>query len=413
MGVAASAAYLAAPTWRGWADDTGPHALIVGTTTGLAFWLLASCFCVRYALPESSNPAAYKQLTGEYTRIRARVGATAIVGDPSHAEATAELDEAGIELGLTEPSDPSSDWMLATGYPAVWNRLHRADECLFDLECAAMVIGYALYDELRLLGARIPEKEELLSKLRIAVVALEPAAGRYLYQAIALPVSAPGRVLRSMQGSGSADKGVHLRVRGHVVLGAQRECLPRAALRQVRHSINEYRDDRREGLVRARNNLFTTVLYTGITAYLVLALALMESVSRSVLAAALTYYLVGATVGLFRHLRSASARDAIIEDDYGLSTVRLLQLPLFCGIAGVAGVALTALLPALVPTLHGRATQVPAAAEIYNLGENPTYLVIAAVFGLTPNLLIRRLDQQAESYKADLKSSEAAEHHRP
>jgi hypothetical protein len=351
-------------------------------------------------------------LVSEYDRIRAHVCASAGSASGSFCEAQRELDAAARELGLTQVAEPSSHWIMATGYPAVWNRLHRADECLFDLEPTATVIGYALYDELRLLGARIPEKDELLSKLRIAVVALEPAAARYLHQAVALPIGAPGRLLRSTQRGGAESTGVQVRVRGRVLVGSDRELLPRATLRQVRHSISEYRDDRREGLVRARNNLFTTVLYTGIIAYLVLGLAVAESVPPRELIAGLSFYLVGATVGLFRHLRSASTRDAIVEDDYGLSTARLLQLPLFSGVAAVSGVTLTALVPALVPSTSGHSEVAPSLHTIFNLASNQVYLVIAAIFGLTPNLLIHRLEQQAESYKADLKSSEAAEHHR-
>jgi len=81
-----------------------------------------------------------------------------------------------------------------------------------------------------------------------------------------------------------------------------------------------------------------------------LGVALLADVSQTALKAALAFYLVGATVGLFRHLRNASARDAIIEDDYGLSTVRLLQLPLF---SGIAGVAFTALVPVLAHRCRG------------------------------------------------------------
>jgi len=45
--------------------------------------------------------------------------------------------------------------------------------------------------------------------------------------------------------------------------------------------------------------------------------------------------------------------------------------------------------------------------EIFDLGRNITGLLWAAVFGLTPGLLFDRLQQQAERYKTELKSSEA------
>ena len=86
--------------------------------------------------------------------------------------------------------------------------------------------------------------------------------------------------------------------------------------------INDYRDSRREGIVRSRNRLFATGLFAGFTAYAVLALALVEEVARRWIAAGVAYYLVGAVIGLFQQLRAASAADTVTEEDYGLATAR-------------------------------------------------------------------------------------------
>jgi hypothetical protein len=418
-----SALYLSKPRWAGEWNQDGPHAFITGTVLGVVVWLLGSALFRRFAMPETSNTAAYGELASEYHRLKPRLDCLPAdcAGSPSHCEARAQLDQVAGELGLDErTAQPAYRWILATGYTAAWSRIHRADECMFDLECESAVVGFALYDELRLLGARIPEKDEMLSKLRTALVALDPSAGKYLHQPPSPHPEHPRPVFRlravPRPGAHRNEPVVHIAVRGRVLIGrglsdADRQRTARVVLRQIRHSINEFRDDRREGLIRARNNLFATVLFTGLTAYLVLGLALIEGVSRPAVLAAFGFYLVGAVVGLFRHLRNASARDTIVEEDYGLSYARMIQLPLFSGVAAVAGVVLTALLPALVPTTSAsdRITA-PALSTIFNLTTNPSYLVVAAIFGLTPNLLISRLQQQAESYKADLKSSEAAEH---
>ncbi len=38
--------------------------------------------------------------------------------------------------------------------------------------------------------------------------------------------------------------------------------------------------------------------------------------------------------------------------------------------------------------------------------DSAAFLIVAAVFGLTPDLIIRRLAQQTERYKEDLQSTE-------
>jgi hypothetical protein len=50
----------------------------------------------------------------------------------------------------------------------------------------------------------------------------------------------------------------------------------------------------------------------------------------------------------------------------------------------------------------------PAVAEVFN-GGNTSLLLVTAVFGLTPDLIIRRLEQQTEKYKADLESTQSTQ----
>ncbi len=48
---------------------------------------------------------------------------------------------------------------------------------------------------------------------------------------------------------------------------------PRAVLVAVRRSINDFRDQRRAGLVRARNHLLATMAATGFATYVFLGMA--------------------------------------------------------------------------------------------------------------------------------------------
>jgi uncharacterized membrane protein len=100
-----------------------------------------------------------------------------------------------------------------------------------------------------------------------------------------------------------------------------------------------------------------------------------------------------------------SAASAV--DDFGLTRARLIHLPWLAGLAAVGGVLVTAVLgPQLVPT---SATEtISSVAEIFK-GDNTSLLLVAAVFGLTPDLIIHRLEQQTEKYKADLESTQSAQ----
>lgn len=51
----------------------------------------------------------------------------------------------------------------------------------------------------------------------------------------------------------------------------------------------------------------------------------------------------------------------------------------------------------------------PKIEDIFNLDKNLIGIFVAAVFGLAPGLLFDRLQNQADRYKADLKSSQSAD----
>jgi hypothetical protein len=92
---------------------------------------------------------------------------------------------------------------------------------------------------------------------------------------------------------------------------------------------------------------------------------------------------------------------------YRAALKRLVHLPWLAGLAAVGGVLVTAVLgPQLVPT--GASGTAPAIANVFN-GDNTSLLLVAAVFGLTPDLIIRRLEQQTEKYKADLESTQSTQ----
>ena len=68
-------------------------------------------------------------------------------------------------------------------------------------------------------------------------------------------------------------------------------------LREIRFAINEFRDDRVDGLIRSRNRLLWVVLTVGITAYLALALALLNGIGEIQVGTIAVLYLVGCPGG--------------------------------------------------------------------------------------------------------------------
>jgi hypothetical protein len=100
----------------------------------------------------------------------------------------------------------------------------------------------------------------------------------------------------------------------------------------------------------------------------------------------------------------AASADGLFEDDFGLGLVRLVHTPLVSGLAGVAGVILTAYLIGL-----NDPSTVPKLADIFNVSESPLGLVTAAVFGFTPSLVGSALQKGADEAKKQLKSSAPGE----
>ena len=57
------------------------------------------------------------------------------------------------------------------------------------------------------------------------------------------------------------------------------------------------------------------------------------------------------------------------------------------------------------PSADNTGARVPEIADIFNLNTNRFGLVVAAVFGLTPDLLINRLQNEADRYRKQLEAT--------
>jgi hypothetical protein len=377
-------------------NGTGSRSLGAGLSLALLAWLVLSLLLRRYAYPDRALPTVYDELHADYDELCAlNVGLAPDARAGAAGVAVARhLEEVRDELALQESSDPAPSvrWTLAAGYLATRQRLHRAREMLTEVLPPPQVAEWAMDARARLDGSQIANAQGLAQELELAIAALDPALMPYLEA---------GRPLRASAAVPKPSDATPTTASPTDTTAA------RLTVRRIMRVIDDYRDSRREGIVRSRNRLFATIVFAGWTAYGVLVLALVAEVPRQWVAAGVAYYLIGAVIGLFQQLRAASAADTVTEEDYGLSTARLINTPLFSGIAAVGGVALAVLAPLAAPGAHPQGTA--HLEQVFDLGNYPAGVVIAAAFGLTPTLLITRLQRQTEQYKADLRRSEAGE----
>jgi hypothetical protein len=252
------------------------------------------------------------------------------------------------------------------------------------------VIADAYNDELRLEGSNIDNRDALLKRLRDSLPTLEARlCDTKITEA-------------SQSGSGTGDT-------VECPVTPVMEVLAREKLRHVKHAINQFRDERRRGLVHARNRLTKTVTVTGLVIFLIVALAVLLCVQRGYIVAAAAFYLVGAIVGLFNQLYLEGGTETATED-YGLASARLFHTPMISGLAALGGVLIIPMFSVLVnSSIHGKSTvgDVLDLTKLLNLTGQPFSIVLAAIFGLSPTILISRLQQEAEQYKADLKGTES------
>ena len=185
--------------------------------------------------------------------------------------------------------------------------------------------------------------------------------------------------------------------------------LARMKLRDVRSGLNAYRQSIWDGLVRARNQFLRSLVATTLITAILVDFIVLRGTNQLIVLVATVLYLVGVLVGLFGRLQGLMG-SANVEEDFGLDTAHLLGVPILSGVAAVAGVALVGLLKLKIGDINIGAPSVGAGESalpaIFNLGRNPGALIIAGLFGLTPELLIRYLKSQADTFAKGLTTTE-------
>jgi hypothetical protein len=349
----------------------------LGFLAGVVAWLVLGILFYWTADPARASSGVYRDLAKRYLEIQGRT--QAVAGQVTEANEASYL----LAMSMRQELEPvftsddkssarlSSQWVTATGYIGAWHSVHRAEEALMLIEPKAQAIARALYDRGRLAGSSIPGRDDLLAQSAAAITALDP----------------------SMAG----------------VMGFTGEAGPKdqdsaqMVLMNIKKTVNEYRDGLWESLVFLRRRTIQALLFVGLTGYLVVGLALIQNVDPTAVAAASAFYLAGAMIGLFHAAYLEQKRRTAVED-YGLATARLLLLPVIAGIAGLVGAGITAFLAA--PPLGKSLLDQPDLTKVFSLSEYPMGLVAAAIFGLTPGLLLDRIKALGDDVKFDIKKSD-------
>jgi|SRR5215217_871932 len=368
---------------KGYAGAFGAFTVIGGFVAAIFIWLAIAIFFRRYTAADSANRGNYNLLRENLHVLRSQIDHACHESSGSREEAMAcdiasqECSE--IEKGLKGRGMP---WVTGIGYIDLWHRVHRAEEALIKVAPPADALAGAMRDESRLMHSTLRNKDLLLKHLRCAVAMLEDSETAECLSYLAEPVNCPL--------SDEQRRSPENRVKALTILS------------EVRHEINYFRDSVWEGIINARNRLADTSAVLGFAAYSLLALAIFMNVPYYAIVWIVVYFWVGALAGLFARSQAEWTTDTAV-DDFGLSTTRLLHIHWLSGIAAVGGVLVTSLADALVAN-HGGNSQLSAI-----FGSQPFLLIVAAVFGLTPDLLVRRLTQQADKYKEDLQSTQSSQ----
>jgi hypothetical protein len=370
---------IAVVAWALSADKalSGFQNFMLGTLIGVVVWLLLAIPMRRTASPRYANSGVFRELTARHQELAAVAETLDPTVDPeAWASLTSSLADAKAALQEDGSGGDGSAWAGGAAYVVVFTLIHRAEQALTKLVPQPEVVQQALFERASLKGSSIANANEQVFRLERAIHALGGAD--YL----------PER----RTGAAPSDP-----------------VLARGVVQDAQALVDDFRDTRRRGLVRARNRLFATVVFAGVVAYAGLGLALMAGAETTQIIAGSTFYLIGASVGLFRQLRQAASASTVTEEDFGLSMVRLVHTPLASGLAAIGGVVLTAYATVLNSSLYGVDVAVPPLSEVFAIGDNPLGLIAAAVFGFAPSLLSSSLQNRAEQWKEELKSSAPAE----
>ncbi len=365
--------------------------LLVGFGATFIIWLFAALFCRGRATARNANKISYDAIIQELRRLEVNYD-TINEAEPDENDEVVEIDDAittvqvanasvvskNIEaVGVVAASRPEpqndnagalqrayyalygehedeyienilkvngSQWVQASGYISIWNRLQAADAEMISLLPIETVSGEADYDLSRLKDSTIPDSQQWVDTIHKAKAtlekinkqqrsqkseensALQAAHGqshlphvnairddeeqKQLEQALVdllnFSLTSPSLPMDDAHIPKSFGPAFLAIIKNAVTAPTphpqQTEKEARADLRQARIFINSYISNRWAGLIQSRNLLIGISFYTSIFIYALFILAIIDNAAPSAIFAALVFFIVGAVAGLFPRL---------------------------------------------------------------------------------------------------------------
>ena len=279
---------------------------------------------------------SYAQMRERWLRLKARLGLqedeqgnlTHMDMDKLQKDVGLDISEPYQKLALREAyalcrgisrnlcsADTGLRWVSGSGYTSTWNLIHRAEEALIEIEPVEAVLRGTMHDMFSIKGSTMNNGDELLDKLILAVHDLDPLASTYfsehqpdksrdrLLNKLIQTVTSEKEVLRQIaarfnillkHGDNATDDDDEI----EVVTPTDKKLQARArfALREIRRTLNGFRDGIWDGLVRARNRLLGTIALTGVVTHILLCTAILaegvdtHTTNRDAIIAATAFY---------------------------------------------------------------------------------------------------------------------------
>jgi len=395
--------------------------LVLGTAAAVLLWLTFSYAFRDYTTPRRANPRVYGALQAGLVGLDAALAHLPTLKTENAPIAVAEVRAYRDLITRELTSTGALRWVTAAGYMTLWTALHRAEEALIVVTALDDIIEEAVNAQSRLENSTIENNDLLLAQVRQALVDL--GAGQYVYRAAAelhpptapppIAVGLPTATDPTMLHTQRSLLTLHLFPSSRPVVphASRVRALPadtpvrpsdahmlaaRAALRNVRRAIDEYRDGLWSGIVEQRSRLIAASRLTALVTYALLVPFILLGVPPSRLIQASVIFLIGGVIGVFQRAWSEQEAEKAVED-YELAKTRVRTIFLFAGLAALFGVFLTEL-----------ALQMFDLSTLFNVQQDPKQLLIAAVFGYAPGQVFNRLQQQTDGAKAQLKSTQGA-----